>query len=145
MSLNIQELKGQWNQLTGQMKKKWGNLTDDDLKIAGGNVDMVIGKIQQKTGEARETVEKYINELSSKASHEAGSDSGYAATAKDYVAQAADSAREYASQANEHLKGSYEKVERTVKDSPVPVMAAAFGVGVLVGLLVAPSVREWRS
>ena len=31
MAINAQELQGQWNQLKGQVKEKWGQLTDDDL------------------------------------------------------------------------------------------------------------------
>ena len=61
--VNTQAIQGSWNRLSGQLKEKWGNLTDDDLQIQGGNVDQVVGKIQQKTGETREAIEEYLNNL----------------------------------------------------------------------------------
>ena len=66
MAINTQELQGQWNQLRGQVKQKWGQLTDDDLQIQGGNVDQMVGRIQQRTGEGREVIEKYLTELTSR-------------------------------------------------------------------------------
>ena len=61
--INAQEIQGHWNQLSGQVKKKWGHLTDDDLRIVGGNVEQLIGRIQQKTGETRANIEEYFNSL----------------------------------------------------------------------------------
>jgi len=29
-----EELKGRWNEIRGQIKQKWGQLTDDDLRQA---------------------------------------------------------------------------------------------------------------
>ena len=53
MGINAQELQGQWNELRGKVKEKWGHLTDDDLEVQGGNFDQLIGRIQKKTGEGR--------------------------------------------------------------------------------------------
>ena len=66
MAINAQELQGQWNRLRGQVKEKWGQLTDDDLQIQGGNIDQLVGRIQQKTGEGREAIEKFLNDLTSR-------------------------------------------------------------------------------
>ncbi len=63
--VNTQVLQGQWNQVRGQLKKKWGQLTDDDLRFNNGNIDQLVGKIQHKTGEAREAIEQYLDELTS--------------------------------------------------------------------------------
>ena len=63
MAINAQELQGQWNRLKGQVKEKWGQLTDDDLQISGGNVDQLVGRIQQKTGVARDQIEKFLSDL----------------------------------------------------------------------------------
>ena len=63
--VNTQVLQGQWNQVRGQLKKKWGQLTDDDLRFANGNIDQLIGRIQHKTGEARDAVEGFLDELTS--------------------------------------------------------------------------------
>src|SRR5580693_8544917 len=89
--VNTQVLQGQWNQVRGQLKKKWAQLTDDDLRLANGNIDQIIGRIQHKTGEAREAVEGFLDELTS---HGASAISQAAETAGQYARQAADGARE---------------------------------------------------
>jgi uncharacterized protein YjbJ (UPF0337 family) len=63
--VNAQALQGQWNQIRGELKKKWGQLTDDDLRFTNGNIDQLIGKIQQRTGEAREAIEQFLTEATS--------------------------------------------------------------------------------
>ena len=63
--VNTQELQGSVNRLKGQVKEKWGNLTDDDLQMQGANLDQVVGRIQQKTGETREAVEEFLDKLTS--------------------------------------------------------------------------------
>ena len=55
--VNAQVLQGQWNQVRGELKKKWGQLTEDDLRFTNGNIDQLVGRIQSKTGEAREAIE----------------------------------------------------------------------------------------
>jgi len=35
--MNEDRIKGKWKQLAGNIKTKWGKLTDDDLKIAEGD------------------------------------------------------------------------------------------------------------
>ena len=58
MQGNMQQLKGSWNELLGKAKEHWGNLTDDDLNVVEGNIDQLIGRIQKRTGEARNAVSK---------------------------------------------------------------------------------------
>ncbi len=40
--------------MKGTVKEKWGDLTDDDLKIIGGKKDVMVGKIQERYGITRE-------------------------------------------------------------------------------------------
>ncbi|HEY3913544.1 MAG TPA: CsbD family protein [Verrucomicrobiae bacterium] len=56
------EIKGDWNIAKGKLKKKWANLTDDDLKYAEGHNDELVGRIQKRTGQTREAVEKAIED-----------------------------------------------------------------------------------
>lgn len=56
------EIKGDWNITKGKLKKKWANLTDDDLKYSEGQNDELIGRIQKRTGQTREAVEKAIKD-----------------------------------------------------------------------------------
>ena len=68
MAINAQALQGQWNQVKGQVRERWGQLTDDDLQISGGNVDQLVGRIQQRTGETREAVERFLTDLTARGS-----------------------------------------------------------------------------
>jgi uncharacterized protein YjbJ (UPF0337 family) len=56
------ELKGDWNITKGKLKQKWAKLTDSDLQYAEGKQDELIGRIQKRTGETREAVEKAVKE-----------------------------------------------------------------------------------
>lgn len=60
--MNKLEMKGHWNELKGKAKQKWGDLTDDDLRYTEGQEDELIGRIQQRTGESRENVERFFDE-----------------------------------------------------------------------------------
>jgi uncharacterized protein YjbJ (UPF0337 family) len=55
-------LKGAWKQLKGNVKQKWGKLTDDDLMEIDGNKDILIGKLQQKYGYSKVEAEKNYDE-----------------------------------------------------------------------------------
>jgi uncharacterized protein YjbJ (UPF0337 family) len=59
------QIKGDWNIVKGKLKQKWARLTDDDLRYAEGQYDELLGRIQKRTGETREAVEKAINEACS--------------------------------------------------------------------------------
>ena len=47
------QIEGNWNQVKGKVKEKWGNLTDDDLRFMEGRRDRIIGKIQERYGEMK--------------------------------------------------------------------------------------------
>ena len=63
--MNTLEIKGDWNITKGKLKQKWAKLTDDDLQFAEGKLEEVFGRIQKRTGESREAVEKAVKEASS--------------------------------------------------------------------------------
>jgi uncharacterized protein YjbJ (UPF0337 family) len=56
------EIKGDWNIIKGNLKQKWAELTDDDLQFIDGQQDELLGRIQKRTGETREAVERVIND-----------------------------------------------------------------------------------
>ena len=62
--MNKLEIKGDWNILKGKIKQKWAKLTDDDLQFVAGKEEELIGRIQKRTGEARENVERALHESS---------------------------------------------------------------------------------
>ena len=61
--MNDDKIKGQWKQLSGKLKAKWGKLTDDDLKMLEGNRDQLVGKVQERYGIAKEEAERQIRDF----------------------------------------------------------------------------------
>ncbi|MGY6522182.1 MAG: CsbD family protein [Mongoliitalea sp.] len=59
MSLEL-KIKGNWNEMKGKLKEKYADLTDDDLMYAEGQEDQLLGKLQQKTGAAKEELSKFL-------------------------------------------------------------------------------------
>lgn len=53
--------KGRYNEVTGKAKALWADLTDDDIAKAKGNLRVFIGLVQEKTGEAVESIEQKLN------------------------------------------------------------------------------------
>lgn len=60
--MNFDQIKGKWDQLKGDAKIHWGRLTDDDLKVASGNKDQLVGRIQERYGVTKEEAENQIKE-----------------------------------------------------------------------------------
>lgn len=64
--MNTDIIKGKWKQLKGDIKKKWGQLTDDDLDVAEGHTEYLAGKLQERYGWTKEQAEKELKEFSEK-------------------------------------------------------------------------------
>lgn len=60
--MNAQELKGNWKQFKGKVRRQWGKLTDDDLDRIAGNRDILIGRIQERYGKRKAEVEEEVDE-----------------------------------------------------------------------------------
>jgi uncharacterized protein YjbJ (UPF0337 family) len=58
--MNRDTLKGQWMQLKGKVRQQWGKLTDDEVDQMQGNIEMLIGKIQERYGYERDKAEQEV-------------------------------------------------------------------------------------
>ncbi len=56
--MNKNTLEGKWKELRGQLKTRWGRLTDDDLLRLEGRTEELAGVLEQRYGLAREQAEK---------------------------------------------------------------------------------------
>lgn len=61
--MNRDRFEGNWEQIKGRVKQKWGKLTDDDLDYAAGKRQELAGKIQERYGIAREEAERALDEF----------------------------------------------------------------------------------
>ena len=58
--MNKEQFEGQWMQLKGKIKEKWGKLTDDEIAQINGKFDQFPGKIQKAYGYNKEKAEEEI-------------------------------------------------------------------------------------
>lgn len=56
--MNSDQLAGKWKQVKGSAKQRWGKLTDDDLDVINGQSEILIGKVQERYGIAKEEAQK---------------------------------------------------------------------------------------
>jgi uncharacterized protein YjbJ (UPF0337 family) len=127
--LTKEELSGSWNDIKGQVKQEWGNISDNDLKQVEGSVDRLVGMIQQKTGKARTEIEKTLRSLSE------GS-AGMLSGASQAIHGATQAVQDYAGQASDMAKDQYGRAESVVRERPAESVIVSFGTGVLLGVVV---------
>ena len=61
--MNADVLKGQWHQLKGEVKSRWGKLTDDDLDRTSGDAEKLIGRLQERYGYARDEAKREVDDF----------------------------------------------------------------------------------
>ena len=61
--MNWDQVEGKWKQYKGQVKEKWGKLTDDDLDVIDGQRQQLVGRIQERYGIAKEAAEEQADEF----------------------------------------------------------------------------------
>ena len=61
--MNEDTIKGKWKQLSGKIQAQWGKLTNDDMYVAEGNTEYLVGKIQERYGIKREEAEKQVRDF----------------------------------------------------------------------------------
>jgi uncharacterized protein YjbJ (UPF0337 family) len=61
--MNWDQVEGNWKQMTGAIKQKWGKLTDDDLTAAKGRAEILAGKLQERYGITKEDAQKQMDEF----------------------------------------------------------------------------------
>jgi uncharacterized protein YjbJ (UPF0337 family) len=59
--MNWDQIEGNWKQFAGQVRSKWGKLTDDDVTTISGKKDTLIGKLQERYGRKRDELEREVD------------------------------------------------------------------------------------
>lgn len=60
--MNWDTIEGKWRQIKGDVRVKWGKLTDDDLDVIAGKRDVLVGKLQERYGRDRDEVERDVDD-----------------------------------------------------------------------------------
>ena len=126
--IDEQVLKGNWDEVKSKLRDKWDQLTDDDLRTIQGNVSHLINRIHKKTGESRETIEAFLNQVG---------DPSFLAGLREQVTATAHQAMEGAREGYQVLREKYEDAESVVEEHPASAVAIAFGLGFISGVSLA--------
>lgn len=141
------EIRGQWNQLKGQIKERWGEFTDNEFTQMQGNTDQLIGVIQKKTGTARQEIEKFLSsalqDAESTASSTMETARQFAAKATDTASKVTEAVRGQYSQISNKFSDTCEEARGVVRSQPGVSVGVAFAAGIvggaILGILMRPS------
>jgi len=61
--MNKDIIAGNWEQIKGKAKAKWGDLTDDVFDVAEGNSQYLAGKLQERYGWDRDRAENEVRDF----------------------------------------------------------------------------------
>lgn len=56
--MNWDQVAGRWKEMKGNVREKWGKLTDHDLDVIAGKRDQLVGRLQERYGWARDESER---------------------------------------------------------------------------------------
>jgi ElaB/YqjD/DUF883 family membrane-anchored ribosome-binding protein len=127
MATNMQAIQGEWKHLCALARQRWSQLTDDDFGALAGSFEQLVSRIEQKTGEGRESIEKFFTEMASRGS--------------EVVTHASEAAGRYVHQAGDQIRQRYDNAEGLVRSHPAETVIAAFGIGLVAGLVAGLALR----
>jgi len=61
--MNWDQIKGDWKQLKGTVRERWGELTNDDVDRVAGEREQLIGRLQKRYGIARDKAEQQVDDF----------------------------------------------------------------------------------
>nr|WP_242920623.1 CsbD family protein [Pontibacter liquoris] len=56
-------MHGSWDDVKGQLKQNYADLTDDDLLYAEGKEDELFGRLQRKLGKTKDEIVSLISDM----------------------------------------------------------------------------------
>jgi uncharacterized protein YjbJ (UPF0337 family) len=68
--MNEDTLKGQWMQLKGKVRERWGKLTNDDLDMVQGRSEQLVGRVQERYGIAKDEAERQVRSWLDETTHQ---------------------------------------------------------------------------
>ena len=127
--INQQTLQGNWNEIKGKVLSKWGSLTDADLAVFNGNVGQLLGAIQRKTGESRESIEQFVEQFTVQGAPQSDGPAKRFAPMPSRRLTLPRIRRSTAASMRER----YTEARHMVRQRPAQSLAVCFGVGVIPG------------
>ena len=123
---------GQWNQIADAVRERYKQITHEDLSRVQGNIQQLIGLVQQRTGESRELIEQYVRTIGDKA---AGYVNRVYESTGELALTAADSLRDSYGRVSGGVTDGVESAKDSIQRRPMESVLTAFGVGVFAGVV----------
>lgn len=136
---NQQIMQESWNELRGRIREKWGQVTDSELDIAAGNIERLIGLVERKTGESRESIDQFLADTLAQCQN---SWKNARQSLQDLTASTWEEANEMGQEAVQQLHAGYVQSERFVRRHPLETMAVCLGVGLVAGVVATALTRR---
>jgi uncharacterized protein YjbJ (UPF0337 family) len=135
-------VEGNWKQLRGGVKERWGRLTDDDLTAIAGRRDELEGKIQEKYGYTKDRIRKEIDDWRRSVGANVRASEGDLSTELEAIRADIESLTSTVSRiANKQLNRVQDKAldaanqaEEAIRQNPLSAIAIAAGLGFLFGV-----------
>ncbi len=145
--MNSHVMEGKWTKLRGELQKRWGKLTNDDLDQIEGQLTSLEGKLRERYGysksEASEQVDQFMHEAREQFEEVQVRLGRKLRNTSEELQQRMDDARDMvrdkASSVEEKLKEV--DVKDTVKENPLMIA----GVALLLTLFIGMWLRSMRS
>ncbi len=153
--MNYSTLENHWDAIKGQLKQRYAQLTDDDLKFVTGKGEELFARLREKLSMSAHDFENVISELNSAASgrleqikskvsdvaHDVGEKVGSALhQAKAAGAAAVEEVKAQAGEAyvsaRKQVRSLHEEGEEYVRANPRQSLLVALCAGFVVGLLI---------
>ena len=129
-------VEGNWKQMKGRVKERWGRLTDDDLTAIAGRRDQLEGMIQERYGYAKERTRNEIEDwYRSMGSDLAEQIETLRSGIQNLSSTVERIAKEQFPRAHSRATEALNDAEEAVKRNPLVVVAIALGLGLLIGVL----------
>lgn len=129
-------VEGNWKQMKGRAKERWGKLTDDDLTTIAGRRDQLEGMIQERYGYAKGRAQKEIEDWYGTVISNVEEQIDSLRSAIQNLSSAVERiAKEEFPHARARTAEALKDAEETVKRNPISALAIALGLGFLIGAL----------
>lgn len=135
------EVKGQWDQVKGQVRQRWAQITDNDFSRVKGNTEQLIGLIAEKTGTARREIESFLDHAMQNGESLA---QNAAESVREYAHRATDAVKDGYDRVNEQVEAGFEDAQEMIRTHPGMSVGVAFGMGIVTGAVVGIMLTQRR-